>query len=248
VTAAEARLTIVSETDEFVVLDKPGGLVCHPTKGDAYSSLIGRLRLYFQDTDVEPRFVNRLDRETSGLVLVSKERPAHKVLCRALEQAEKGYLAVVEGVAPESGRIEEPLGKAQGSAVVVKQAVVTGGKPSITEWKRLATGKGYSLLALRPRTGRMHQIRVHLQWLGFPLVGEKLYGHDESLYLEFTQHDWTPRLEANLKARRQLLSAVHLSLAGHTWQIEIPDDIRDFTDWDTESLSVRSVEWGKSFV
>ena len=229
--ACRARLSIVEETPEFILINKPGGLVCHPTKGDCYSSLIGRLRLYFEDSEAEPRFVHRLDRETSGLVLISKERPAHKLLCRELEAARKEYLAVVHGRPDDSGTIEQPIGKAVGSEVAVKQAVVEGGKPSITEWEVLDSRGGYSLLRLRPVTGRMHQLRVHLQWLGHPIAGDKLYGPDETLYLEFTQHDWTPRLEQNLPARRQLLSAIGLTTPSYRWSIPCPRDIADFQDW-----------------
>jgi len=226
-----ARLDIVDETEDYLVVNKPGGLVCHPTKGDEFSSLISRLRLYFSGTDYEPRFVHRLDRETSGLVLISKNRPVHKALCRELEQAEKTYLAVVKGTLRSSGTIDKPLGKATDSQVVVKQAVVEEGKDSVTEWTSLDSQNGYSLLRLRPRTGRMHQLRVHLQWLGYPLVGEKLYGSDETLYLEFTEHDWTDRLEENLEARRQLLSAVELSTPSFSWKIDPPSDILTFQDW-----------------
>ena len=229
--ALRARLAIVEETEEYILINKPGGLVCHPTKGDCYSSLIGRLRLYFEGTDTEPRFVHRLDRETSGLVLISKERAAHKLLCRELEAARKEYLAVVHGCPAASGIIEQPIGKALESEVVVKQAVIEGGKPSITEWELLDTQGNYSLLRLRPVTGRMHQLRVHLQWLGHPIAGDKLYGPDETLYLEFTQHDWTPRLEQNLPARRQLLSAVGLTTPSYRWAIPCPQDIAQFQDW-----------------
>lgn len=229
--ARQARLSIVEETQEYILVDKPGGLVCHPTKGDAFSSLIGRLRLYFEGTDVEPRFVHRLDRETSGLVLISKERPVHKLLCRELEAARKDYLAVVHGCPESLGTIDQPIGKAVGSQVVVKQAVVEGGKPSVTEWEVLDSRGGYSLLRLRPVTGRMHQLRVHLQWLGHPIAGDKLYGPDETLYLEFTQHDWTPRLEQNLPARRQLLSAIGLTTPSYRWAIPCPQDIAEFQDW-----------------
>jgi 23S rRNA pseudouridine1911/1915/1917 synthase len=212
-------------------VDKPGGLVCHPTKGDRYSSLIARLRLYFEGTDVEPRFVHRLDRETSGLVLVSKNRPAHKGLCRELSEARKTYWAVVEGKPAASGCIEQDLGKAEGSAVVVKQAVVSRGKPSRTEWRLLDSIENYSLLEVRPSTGRMHQIRVHLQWAGHPIVGDKLYGHDETLYLEFTEADWTERHQKCLGARRQLLSLIDLKAPSHHFRIEPPDDILSIRDW-----------------
>jgi 23S rRNA pseudouridine1911/1915/1917 synthase len=228
---AAARLEIVEETADYLVVNKPGGLVCHPTKGDQFSSLIGRLRLYFSETDDEPRFVHRLDRETSGLVLISKNRPVHKTLCRELEQSEKVYLAVVEGEPGAGGVIDEPLGKALESEVVVKQAVVPNGKASITEWMLLDSRNGFSLVRLVPRTGRMHQLRVHMQWLGFPIVGDKLYGADETLYLEFTEKDWTQRHERTLAARRQLLTAVSIATPSFQWSIDPPEDLASFQPW-----------------
>lgn len=231
-------MEIVDETEDLIVLNKPGGLVCHPTKGVQYSSLIGRLRLYFEGTEAEPRFVNRLDRETSGIVLISKNRPVHKLLCRELEQAEKIYLAVVHGDPGSEGIIEQSIGKDVDSPVAVKQKVVlVDGKPSITHWRTLSTVDGFALLRLRPVTGRMHQLRVHLQWLGHAIVGDKLYGPDETLYLEFTQHDWTPRLEENLLARRQLLSAVELRTPSYHWRVEPPTDLAGFREFGVVTVS-----------
>ena len=138
---------------------------------------------------------------------------------------------MVEGDPGTGGVIEGDLGKAEGSEVVVKQAVVREGKPSKTAWRKLRYANGVSLLEVRPQSGRMHQIRVHFQWLGHPIVGDKLYGHDETLYLEFTQHDWTDRLQANLDARRQLLSLVELKGPNLSWRADVPEDISGFREW-----------------
>lgn len=222
--AASARLRVVDEGEDFLVVDKPGDLMCHPTVGDEYSSLISRLRIYL-DGEAQPHFVNRLDRETSGLVLISKNN--HKVWCRAYEEAEKTYWAVVHGW-PEAdeGVIDAPLGPLRGSLVMIKQAVVLEGKPATTHWRVLQRLPGnLSLLEARPVTGRMHQIRVHLSFLGHSVVGDKIYGSDESFFVEALDHGWTDRLERQLGVRRHLLSAVRLRLPGFDWQVAAPEDI-----------------------
>lgn len=224
-------LCIVDETSDYIVVDKPGELVCHPTKSDYLSSLIGRLRHYYEGTETEPRFVNRLDRETSGLVVISKTREFHKVLYHQLEQSRKVYWAVVEGVLEGEGTIEQPLGKDEVSPVVVKQAVRPDGKPSITRWKALGHAPDATLLEVELVTGRMHQIRVHLSWLGHPVVGDKLYGPDETLYLELAEHSWTPRLRAALPTERHLLSAVELTTSQFHWKIPAPLDLSGYREW-----------------
>lgn len=230
--ALYARLQVVDESESYLVVDKPGDLVCHPTKTDEYSSLIGRLRLYFEDQPtITPHFVNRLDRETSGLVLISKTREGHKAFCQLYESAEKVYLAVVEGW-PEDDRgwVESGLGKASGSLVAIKQAVREDGKRARTAWSCLRRmqrwGRPYALLEVRPETGRMHQIRVHLSHLGHPIVGDKIYGRDETLFVELVEQGWTPRLQAQLESPRHLLSAVELHLPGYSWKIQNPSDLQ----------------------
>ena len=229
--AQRARLVVVDESDEYLVLDKPGDLVCHPTVGDAYSSLIGRIRLYLQEQpELTPHFVNRLDRETSGLVLISKRREGHKSLCQAYEQAQKTYWALVHGHPSDShGCIENQLGPAPASLVRLKQAVVNQGKEAVTAWSVLRTwerdGQPYALLEVQPRTGRMHQIRVHLAHLGHPVVGDKIYAGDESCFVEALEHGWTDRLQRVLGSPRHLLSAVELKMNGYHWKAHPPDDI-----------------------
>lgn len=218
---------MVDEGEDYLVVDKPGDLMCHPTVGDEYSSLISRLRLYLGG-QARPHFVNRLDRETSGLVLISKSN--HKAWCRAFEEAEKTYWALVHGWPDQDeGVLEAPLGPLRGSLVRIKQAVVLEGKPAVTQWRvlqRLSGGK--ALLEACPRTGRMHQIRVHLSYLGHPVVGDKIYGSDESFFVEFLDHGWTERLEKQLGVRRHLLSALRLRLRNFDWRIEPPDDIKSY--------------------
>jgi 23S rRNA pseudouridine1911/1915/1917 synthase len=225
-------LSIVEENEDYIVVDKPGDLVCHPTKDGPTSSLIGRLRLYLEGTTAEPRFVNRLDRETSGLVVVSKNRGYHKVLCRTMESARKVYWAVVEGcVGGLQGTVDQPLGKDQASAVIVKQGVRADGRPSRTHWRVVGRAGDATLLEISLETGRMHQIRVHMSWLGHPIVGDKLYGADETLYLELAEKSWTPRLRAALAAERQLLSALEIETEFHHWRIPAPRDLGGYRNW-----------------
>lgn len=229
---SDPLLCVVEETDHLLVVDKPGDLVCHPSKDGPLSSLIGRVRLHLEGSLAEPRFVNRLDRETSGLVVISKDPATHRLLCRQWERAEKLYWAVVEG-RPDgsSGTIDGPLGKDALSPVAIKQAVREDGRPARTHWKLLDSCQGASLLEVRPETGRTHQIRAHLAWLGYPVVGDKLYGADETLYLELTERGWTDRLRAALPTSRHLLSAVSVRLESFHWVVEPPHDLVTYRPW-----------------
>jgi 23S rRNA pseudouridine1911/1915/1917 synthase len=132
----EKLFEIIHEDAELLVINKPAGLVCHPTKTDAYSSLISRARLYLGAT-VRPQLVNRLDRETSGVTLVAKQEEAARQLRRLWEQrrVQKHYLAVVHGhVAEAHGIIDAPLGKDEQSRVAIKDCVRPDGAPARTEY------------------------------------------------------------------------------------------------------------------
>lgn len=241
-TAAQDPLfEILEETADWLVINKSGDLVCHPTKQDARSSLIGRLRLYFADQPrVRPSFVNRLDRETSGVILVAKNPATHARFQRMLGAGAtaKIYLAIVCGVPTEpGGTIDRPVGRDDASEVHIRQTIRPDGQPSYTAWKCLRIHNGppsFALLEVRPQTGRLHQIRVHLSSIGLPLVGDKLYGPDPRLYLQFVKNGWSAELEPRLLTPRQMLHARELRMtdpdSGQTWcwQAPVPEDMRGF--------------------
>jgi 23S rRNA pseudouridine1911/1915/1917 synthase len=225
---------VVFEDLELLVINKPAGLVCHPTKTDQYSSLIGRIRLYLGDQS-HPQLVNRLDRETSGVTVVAKTASAARQLRRLWESrsVEKDYLAIVHGhVQEDSGRIDAPLGKDSASRVAIKDCVRQDGAVAITEYrvetrfvrpgepptnpqKHPIAPRPFSLLRLNPHTGRKHQIRIHLAHIGHPIVGDKLYGGDEDLYLALVEDRLTPEQRARLILPYH---ALHASCVRILWQ------------------------------
>jgi len=215
-TSAMPLFPIVHEDDDLLVINKPADLVCHPTKGDALSSLISRVRTYLGDGS-RPQLVNRLDRETSGLVIVAKTPDAALEIRRLWEAGAvvKHYLAIVHGAVAEfEGRIEQPVGPDEGSCVAIKSRVRADGALAVTQFRRQSVfqrgADQFSLLDVQPLTGRKHQIRIHLSHYGHPIVGDKLYGLDERCYLDFVQGSLTEAQRAVLILPNQALHARQL--------------------------------------
>jgi 23S rRNA pseudouridine1911/1915/1917 synthase len=211
--AVERLFEIVSEDDDLLVINKQADLVCHPTKTDAYSSLIGRIQLYLGE-GARPQLINRLDRETSGIVIVGKKAEAALALRRLWESGsvEKRYLAIVHGTPREpEGMIDACLGRDERSKVAIKDCVRPDGVVARTGFKLIRSfsrnGGEFSFLDIRPQNGRKHQIRIHLAHLGHPIVGDKLYGEDEDLYLALVEKRLTNADRARLILPNQALHA-----------------------------------------
>lgn len=210
---------IIHEDADLLLINKPADLVCHPTKGDEYSSLISRVRLHLERTQqaVVPQLINRLDRETSGIVLVAKNPAAALTLRRQWEggAVKKRYLAIVHGESREEQFvINAPLGRDEASIVAIKDCVRADGAQAVTEVRRLGSftreGVLFSLLEVLPRSGRKHQIRIHLAHAGHPIVGDKIYGGDETFYLEFVTGILSPERAARLLLPNHALHGVKL--------------------------------------
>ncbi len=231
---AELKSWIVYEDARLLVIAKPGDVVCHPSKAGPWSSLVGAAREYTQLPTMH--LVFRLDRETSGVVVLAKDAKMASRLQTAMQERKVGkvYRAVLTGALRENATVNQPLGDDLGSPVFVKTAVNADGKPAVTHFapEAVAADGAFTLARIVTETGRKHQIRAHAHWLGYPIVGDKIYGPDDRLYLEFIDGGWTEALAAKLLLPRQALHCAEIDLrpAGmeHVFAAPLAEDMRAF--------------------
>ncbi len=244
---------VLGEGDDYLVIDKPAHLLVHPSVPGNPSTLWDGLREYLAfeiANGGQVSIITRLDRETSGLVLVATTAAAARRLGLAMQAKafRKTYLAIVWGWPSSDAFVVDGAllrkGEVETSPVWVKQRVHPDGKTARTAFRVLrrfrkttSNGECFALVECRPVTGRMHQIRVHLQHAGHPLVGDKLYGQPgEDCYLEFIETGWTRILEERLLLQRQALHASQLEWTDeqgkHHWGCPLPTELQQFVSSD----------------
>lgn len=192
-------LDIIYEDEDLLVLNKPAGMPIHPSLNNYTNSIANALAYYFQSQG-KPfifRCCNRLDRDTSGLTIVSKHLVSGSILSDMTKYREvhREYLAIARGsVTPSEGTIQAPLGRKEGT-IIERTVNWEHGEDAVTHYKVVKEANGHSLVSLRLETGRTHQIRIHMKYLGYPLIGDYLYNPDmeymtrqalHSHHMEFT--------------------------------------------------------------
>jgi 23S rRNA pseudouridine1911/1915/1917 synthase len=218
-------LHIVFENDDLLVINKPAGMVVHPAAGHASGTLVNAVLGY--DPGLEgiggeerPGLVHRLDKETSGLIVLAKNDRALRWLQDQfqLRNVEKIYHALVDGKPPTPfGRVEAPIGRDPGDRKKMTVVPPGRGREAVSEYRTLASFKNHTLLEIRPLTGRTHQIRLHCRFLGCPIVGDTVYG----------------RKKPSLSLNRHFLHAVKLKIvlpgeaAARTFEAELPEELRN---------------------
>jgi len=217
-TAEPIPLAIIYEDKDILVIDKPAGLVVHPSPGHTSHTLVNAIlahcpSLATSEDLTRPGIVHRLDKDTSGLMIIAKNDYARQYLVNQFKShaVTKGYLVLVKGrPSPEQGAIEAPIGRDPHNRK--RMAITETGKEASTQYKVKEYLNGYTLLEVAPRTGRTHQIRVHLSAIGYPVVGDPIYGTKR-------------RLEAKaLCLKRQFIHAYRLG-----FRLPSTNEYREFT-------------------
>jgi 23S rRNA pseudouridine1911/1915/1917 synthase len=235
---------ILFEDEVLFVIDKPANLPVHPAGRYFFNTLLIHLKTHGHRDPLKMEreyfLVHRIDKETSGILVLAKEREACTHITRqfAERSTEKSYLAIVRGVTPPEFAIDLPLGKARGTEIELKMSPLPeslGGQPAQTRFRRIDTAGEFSVVECFPKTGRQHQIRVHLEAAGHPIVGDKLYGLPEAEGLRYVNRQYlSPEAEARLLLPRHALHSAGLRfdhpVTGERleFRCELPADLRDF--------------------
>ncbi|MHC5062759.1 MAG: RluA family pseudouridine synthase [Planctomycetota bacterium] len=239
-------LPVLFEDRYMIAVDKPPGLAVHPAGKRVHGTLIHHLHKRYRRPDdpahdVVPRLMHRLDRETSGVVAIGLDEQFHSEVAKQFEdrQVSKTYLAVVHGrPADPSGLIDFGIGPDKRSAIRLKLAAHRdgGGMPALTQYKVISSNARYSLVELLPKTGRTHQLRVHMSAIGCPLVGDKIYGLDENIFLEQLEGELSAESRERLVLSRHALHAHRLRIYHPRMKeelelsAELPADMRALID------------------
>jgi len=229
--AEDIPLDIVYEDEAIIVLDKPVGLVVHPGSGNWQGTLLNALLFHAPELKNVPRagIVHRLDKDTSGLMVVAKTLVTQTALVRQMQarSVKREYLALVWGELDHGGTVDLPIGRHPSQRV--KMAVIENGKEAITHYTIEANFPGCTFVRCRLETGRTHQIRVHLAYIGHPLVGDRVYQHGVPKCV--------PQLRELLNGfPRQALHATRLALAHPLtgeqmeWESPLPEDMAELLD------------------
>jgi len=240
--AEDLPLEIVHEDPDILVIDKPANLVVHPAAGHAQGTLVNALLHYDPSLATLPRcgIVHRIDKDTTGLLVVARTLEAHTSLVRQLQDKSvwREYEAVVNGIVARDGKVDAPVGRH--TIDRKRMGVVVGGKPAVTHYSVLATFRAHTHLRLKLETGRTHQIRVHMAHIKHPLIGDPVYGGRVHMPAYCT----TALAECLRGFSRQALHATRLGL-NHPrtgefmgWHSPLPDDMVVLLDVLAEDLRV----------
>lgn len=225
------ELNVVYEDPDIIVINKPVGLVIHPGAGQKDQTLLNALLHRYPELKNLPRagIIHRLDKDTSGLLVVARTLEAHTKLVAALQQRQvkREYVTIVNGVMTAGGKIEAPIGRHKTKRTLM--AVVENGKPAITHYRVLQRFTAHTLVRLILETGRTHQIRVHLAHINYPIVGDPTYGGRTKIPANVSE----PLRQALKNFKRQALHAQKLGLThprtGKTleWEAPLPQDMQE---------------------
>lgn len=221
-TIEDVPLPVLARSAGWLAVNKPAGIPVHPVNTVRENSLIRMLRRQ-EDRD-ELRLVHRLDRETTGVLLVAEDGTTASRLATAFERGavHKEYLAIVDGTPEDTeGTIDLAIGEDEASRVFVRRAVRDDGERALTRWRVERNVEGAALLRLFPETGRRHQLRVHLAAIGHPILGDILYGRPDDHYLDLVKGTRDARIEEGAP-ERQLLHCARLSVPAEEIDVTAP--------------------------